>query len=197
MCAWEEREEERRKEEVYKQHVCYHGHDYRAEPVFIHSSGNKNINTSKYNHTTFPQFKSLLLLSWEVHSAAALTDSHWPGGKLGHGNQQWCGEKTQRARCCAKAYRSPVLRHHAPKIGRLRIGLHGVPRVHANNGVRQGGGGCVEMWGFQNLTFRQCECFGSSHRFVLLGWWLGWAGGSEGHFHQAEVGTLGGSIRAD
>lgn len=34
MCAWEDRkeeeEEEGKKTEVYKQHVCYRGHDYRA-----------------------------------------------------------------------------------------------------------------------------------------------------------------------
>lgn len=65
MCAWEDRkeeeEEERKKTEVYKQHVCYRGHDYRAEPVFIHKyrrrplKKKKNINTRNHNRSILPK----------------------------------------------------------------------------------------------------------------------------------------------
>lgn len=117
----------------------------------------------------------LFLLSWcfgtlEVHDAAAVMKPHQPvflWQRSGSQARTWsCRGKAQRTRCCGEADRSPVLRHHAPEIGGSWTGLRGVLRVRANNALRQGGGGCVGMRGFQNLTFRhheECECFRSLH----------------------------------
>lgn len=161
-----------KKTEVYKQHVCDCGHDYRAEPVFIRSSRNKNINTNNQNHATLAnRFKGkggyvfIVLVLWHIGS---------PRCRCGDGTSLACraaprrelGRATEKHSERGAAVRSPVLRHHAPEIGGRWTGLRGVLRVRANNALRQRGGGCVEMRGFQNLTFphhEECECFRSLH----------------------------------
>lgn len=53
MCAWEDRkeeEEEEREKRRYTSSTCNRGHDYRAEPVFIHKYPQCPPKEQKYQH---------------------------------------------------------------------------------------------------------------------------------------------------